>query len=403
MIRTVSAALFLALSSLVGAQSPAGLYDATVQINGQVIPFRFELSGNGSNLTGAFFNGDEKITSTGGRLENGMLHLNWDQFLAKLEATVKDGSIDGKYIGTIGPRNRGQFDFHATRHTVPSAAAAKNAPSIDGIWEIPTNSGKGEAAWRFVVQQSGADVKAAILRVDGDTGALTGTYRDGKFVLTHFDGQRSSVMEVAPAPDGTLNILQGKNKLTAFRPAEARAKGLPEPTDPNQHTKAKNPKEAFQFHFRDLNGKMVSNTDPQFAGKVVLIVVTGSWCPNCHDEAPFLAEMYRKYRARGLEVVALDFEEEEQLKDPARLRAFVKKYGIEYTVLLCGETSEAKDKLAVQAVNWNSWPTTFFLDRHGLVRAVHAGFPSNGSGKLFVDAKNEFAAQVEKLLSEPRP
>jgi hypothetical protein len=29
-------------------------------------------------------------------------------------------------------------------------------------------------------------VSAAILRVDGDTGALTGSFRDGKFVLSHF-------------------------------------------------------------------------------------------------------------------------------------------------------------------------------------------------------------------------
>jgi len=36
--------------------------------------------------------------------------------------------------------------------------------------------------------------------------------------------------------------------------------------------------------------------------------ITGSWCPNCHDEAPFLAELYRKYRSQGLEVVALSFE-----------------------------------------------------------------------------------------------
>jgi thiol-disulfide isomerase/thioredoxin len=91
---------------------------------------------------------------------------------------------------------------------------------------------------------------------------------------------------------------------------------------------------------------------------VVLINITGSWCPNCHDEAPFLAELDRKYRAQGLEIVALSFEEAEQLPNPRRLRAFIKKYGLDYTVLLAGETGEAKDKLT-QAVNWNAWPTTF--------------------------------------------
>jgi thiol-disulfide isomerase/thioredoxin len=90
---------------------------------------------------------------------------------------------------------------------------------------------------------------------------------------------------------------------------------------------------------------MVSNTDPRFQGKVLLVEVTGSWCPNCHDEAPFLAELYRKYKGRGLEIVSLSFEEADQLKDPTRLRAFVKKYGLEFPVLLGGDPDEAAAKL----------------------------------------------------------
>jgi len=62
-----------------------------------------------------------------------------------------------------------------------------------------------------------------------------------------------------------------------------------------------------------------------------------SWCPNCHDEAPFLEELYQKYHGLGLEVVALDFEPAEQIKSLSRARAFIKRYGIEYTYLIAGE------------------------------------------------------------------
>jgi thiol-disulfide isomerase/thioredoxin len=127
--------------------------------------------------------------------------------------------------------------------------------------------------------------------------------------------------------------------------------------------------------------------------------ITGSWCPNCHDEAPFLAEVYRKYRAQGLEIVALSFEEADQLKDPTRLRAFLARYGIEYTVLLGGTTDEAPAKLS-QALNWDAWPTTFFLGRDGRVRKVHTGFPSKASGDLYTQATREFTEQVEHLLAE---
>jgi hypothetical protein len=111
--------------------------------------------------------------------------------------------------------------------------------------------------------------------------------------------------------------------------------------------------------------------------------------------------LYRKYRSQGLEIVALSFEEEDQLKNPTRLRAFMKEYGIDYTVLLGGVPDERDAKLT-QPVNLNSWPTTFFLGRDGRVRFVHAGFPGPASGKLYHQAVQEFNAQVESLLAENR-
>jgi thiol-disulfide isomerase/thioredoxin len=143
----------------------------------------------------------------------------------------------------------------------------------------------------------------------------------------------------------------------------------------------------------------VSESDPRFRGKVVLVNITGSWCPNCHDEAPFLAELYRKYRDQGLEIVALSFEEAEQLKDPARLRAFVKQYGIEYTVLVGGEPGDIKAKLP-QAVNLNTWPATFFVGRDGLVQGAHAGFASKATGEEHIRVKAEFQQKIEALLAQ---
>jgi peroxiredoxin len=390
--------LFLALAAVACAQSIAGRYDGAIRVGDQTIPFRFELAGDAAHPQGVFFNGDERLSSSSGTLSNGTLSLAWDYLATKLEATLKDGVIDGQYIGSVGPRDKGAHAFHAVR-AAQAVPASPNAPSIGGLWIIPNNSPKGEKAWRFVVQQQGGEISAAILRVDGDTGAITGAYRDGKFRLSHFSGFRPTVMEVTLLGSGDLEILQnGKTKFTAVRAEQAEARGLPVPADPSAHTRVKDASEPFRFSFPDLNGKLVSNLDARFRNKVVLVEVTGSWCPNCHDEAPFLVDLYRRYHDRGLEIVSLSFEEADQLQDPVRLRAFVKKYGIEYTMLLCGEQDDAKTKLT-QADNWNSWPTTFFLGRDGRVAAVHAGFPSTGSGDLFRQAKADFVAQVERLLA----
>ncbi|HWF10976.1 MAG TPA: TlpA disulfide reductase family protein [Bryobacteraceae bacterium] len=379
--------------------SIAGLWDATITWNDAEIPFKLEISGSGSNVKGWFFNGDDREISNSGTFENGSLILNFDSYLAKLTATVKDGALDGEY----GPMLKKMSHIHAVRATAKSKADP-NPPSIAGQWDLNgINSSKGEKAWRLILRQNGGDIQGAILRVDGDTGTLTGSYKDGKFVLSHFSGARPALMIIQPERDGTMQVklsaLHGFSDMKAVRPEEARAKGLPEPTDADEHTSVKDPNQPFPFSFPDLNGKIVSNTDGRFRGKVVLINITGSWCPNCHDEAPFLAAMYDKYHAQGLEVVALSFEEADQLKNPTRLRAFIKEYGIKYTVLLGGETETAKEKLT-QAVNWDAWPTTFFVGRDGLVRGVHAGFPGPASGVLYKKETEEFTAKVEKLLAE---
>src|SRR5262249_8097110 len=147
--------------------------------------------------------------------------------------------------------------------------------------------------------------------------------------------------------------------MIARRPAEARAKGLAEPTDPANFTHMKNPDEPFHFSFPDLTGRVVSEKDARLRNKVVIVAIGGSWCPNCHDEAPFLMELYKRYRGLGLEVVSLSFEDGDQLTNPVRLRAFVKRYGIEYPVLLAGETAQLQEKVP-QAENLATYPTSFF-------------------------------------------
>jgi thiol-disulfide isomerase/thioredoxin len=265
---------------------------------------------------------------------------------------------------------------------------------------LAVKSSKGESAWRFLVRQNGAQVAATILRIDGDTGELAGRYQDGKYVLSHFSGARPALLIVEPDADGSLHLLMnGATEYTAVRPETAQAEGLPTPTDPEFHTGVKDPSERFLFAFPDVNGKLVTNNDPRFEDKVVVVSILGSWCPNCHDEAPFLAALYRKYHEQGLEIVGLSFEEAEQLADPVRLRAFVKKYGIEYPVLLCGMPEQATEKMP-QLDNFNAWPTTLFLGRDGRVKMVHAGFPSVGSGEVYEQTKKDVEAEVERLLAE---
>ena len=383
-----------------------GVWDAVVRYNDVDLPFRIELNGDGAGFAGSYLNGDVKVSSTSGKLEGSSFHLNFDHYLTQLDGTLKDGKIEGKFQNTSSRGGDVRASAFRAERVKPEAGATAAAPNIDGLWELPVDSPKGEKSWRFIVHQKGNEVSASILRVDGDTGALHGRYRDGKFVLAHFSGVRPLRVEITPKPDGTLQVAQfGRpgiaRDLVGYRPEVARAKGLPEPADFSKHTTVADPTKPFRFKFPDLAGNTVSSDDARFKDKVIVAVVTGTWCPNCHDEAQYLVKLHEKYRDRGLEVVALDFEEiAEQESGYKRARAFIEKYGVKYPYLLGGDPVEMWVQIP-QAVNLNSWPTTFFIGRDGLVKRVHSGFASPASGEFHRQAVEQFDETVRGLLAEP--
>src|SRR5947209_19232311 len=108
LIAIFSAALLMPSTSA-QRRPVTGLWDATVTVNGVDIPFRMEIAGEGPTLKGSFFNGDEKVTSTRGRLDGEDVKLDFDDYATKLEATLKDDRLEGRY--DRGPR--GFYPFQA--------------------------------------------------------------------------------------------------------------------------------------------------------------------------------------------------------------------------------------------------------------------------------------------------
>ncbi|MCU1320557.1 MAG: AhpC/TSA family protein [Acidobacteriaceae bacterium] len=411
-----------------------GRWDASLVNNGPAVPFRLDISGSGPTLKGTFYDGFKPYDgTTSASYQHGKLVLKAEHYLTTITATLKNGVLVGD-VTLQGPGFHLEYGLEAKRH-VDSSTQTENVPVIAGLWELPLEapSPKGERAFRLIARQNGADAEVSILRIDGDTGAYSGTYKDGKWILSHFDGSRPGAIEVSAKENGTLEVIQhnealkkaidgdspetktadasGKqygsaptesvasDKLIAYRPEVARAKGFAEPDNFNTHTTVRDANEKFAFRFPDSNGKLVSNDDPRFKGKVVLAVVTGTWCPNCHDEARFLVELDKKYRDKGLAIVALDFEEPEEQGKLTRERAFIQEYGVRYTYLIAGAPSEMWEKVP-QAVNLNTWPATIFVGRDGLVKGIHSGFASQASGEFNSQLQQEFTAKIEQLLAE---
>ena len=411
----LSLALVLAATHTPAARAASsidGLWDAMVVANGVDIPFRFEIATQGSTARGFFFEGDRKIESTAGTFSDGVLKLEYDYLNTTLELKVADDQLTGTYR-TNRPNARPQ-DVRMRRFA-PVEVGPQDPPSLAGTWEMrrvaeEVSAPRDTRTWHVFLRQSGAEFSGSILRVDGDTGTLVGHWRDGKLVLSHFAGERPNLFEATPNPDGTLAVTLNRNAhYLVVRTGEARAKGVPEPPDPSRYTNVKNPTEPFRFSFPDLAGKIVANTDALFQGKVVILSIGGSWCPNCHDEAPFLSELYRDYHARGLEIVGLMFENDPDPKvSIPRIRTFIKRHDVKYPMLLAGTTNPSPTTKTInealpEIVNFGAYPTAIYLGRDGRVRSVHAGFASPATGEEHVRLKKELRALVEQLLAEAPP
>jgi peroxiredoxin len=392
----------------------SGKWEGVATVRGQQVPLRLEIDGSASDLKAALINGGETASASSASFTDGRLLLNFDYFARTFDATLENGELTGTFGSSAA-----QTSGHSTArvpfvlHPAVAKTAEAGGPDIKGDWEIAVKSAKGESAWQLRVEPSAktTDIRAVIQRIDGDTGSLYGAWDGHEYRVSHFTAAGPALYSLTPQADGTLlvnNLLASEaqkaqqSDLVARRPAEARKENLAAPTESTEQTTVKDPSKRFVFSFPDLNGKVVSNTDPQFDGKVVIVAVGGSWCPNCHDEAPFLESLYKQFHGRGLEIVNLSFEEADQLKDPTRLRAFIARYGLTYTVLVAGTPDELAEKIP-QGEHLNCWPTSFILGRDGKVREVHAGFAGPANKPAHEALQKEVTTLVDGLLSEPVP
>jgi thiol-disulfide isomerase/thioredoxin len=117
-------------------------------------------------------------------------------------------------------------------------------------------------------------------------------------------------------------------------------------------------------------------------GKVVIINLWASWCPPCRAEMPALQEVYLANRDRGLEVLAVNTTYQDQ--ESAAI-AFVQEFGLTFPILM-ERTGDVSRQYLLRAM-----PSTFFVDREGVIRKVIIGGPMS---------KATLQTAVEELLQE---
>lgn len=139
-------------------------------------------------------------------------------------------------------------------------------------------------------------------------------------------------------------------------PLHAQSAGAPDFKAIPKLQELKDRQVAPDFSLPDPGGKKVSLQD--FRGKVVFLNFWATWCESCREEMPSMERLYREYKGKGLEIVAVNVKD----KRPDAL-AFVKELKLNYPVLM---DPEGEVGLLYGAFGL---PVTYLIDRKGVVLA----------------------------------
>jgi len=398
-MRNLLPAALLALALPAAAEfDPAGLWHAKLSpTESHPVEFQVRIAKKGSALSATLINGTASEPFSGVRWDGSTLTLEMAHYDAKIVASPKGEGLEGSFTRIVASGTR-EFPFSASRKAPPAPAVKKRGVSVAGTWavEIAREGGKSESVVALF-SQKGTAVTGTMATSSGDYGPLHGTFDGERLVLSVFNGVFVYRFTAELLPDGTL-----AGEFRAGKSPPADWKGTKKPSASLEAgPAAKEPEKPFVFALPDLDGKTVSSTDSRFAGKAMIVTAMGTWCPNCHDEAPVLEELFSKYRAKGLEVVAMTYEYTDDLERNRRLISqFRQRSGVTYPILWAGATKEsASSPLFLRVDGPRAFPTTLFLDRQHRIVGIHSGFDGPATGDRFTKLKKEWEEKVRTLLS----
>lgn len=382
-----------------------GSYRATVELpGGKLVPFGLDVAREEKGLVLYLLNGEERVRVDEVQAGAGRFTAHVPGYETTLGAEVRGGELHGEVVLTEagGKPRRLPFEARLGETWRFFAEALPSNADFAGRWQVTlTDAAGGRSEAVALLGQQFERVTGTVLTPTGDERFLAGEAHDEELRLSRFDGGGIVLYEGRLDAQGRLtgrtwSAAGDERRFVATRNPDASIEASA------VATRLQDPAAGFHFSFKDPDGRVVASTDPRFAGKVLLVNLAGSWCPNSHDEAALLSALYRQYRSRGLEVVSLMFERHAGFEPAAAaVRRFRIAHGLEYPTLVAGVFDRPGPAPALpQLEGVAALPTAIFIDRSGRVRRIHTGFAGPAAGLAHELLVQDFSATLAGLLAE---
>ena len=370
------------------------------------LPFLFEVKYTNDTLFKiALMNGDERIwvaeedITIGRNKETGKdtILIKFPVFGSYIRAIYRERVMEGEWVVPAKSLSIPFIAHYGQSHRFTTLTKKPNT-DLTGNWECNfdlNNEKPYKAVGEF--KQTGNILRGTFRTETGDYRYLDGEVQADKFYLSCFDASHAFLFEGKIKPDGTLNGLF-RSGITGQEVWEAKKNETFQLRDANTLTTLKNDNQNIDFTFPNAEGKPIGLKD--YAGKVKVIQIMGTWCPNCRDETNFLIDYLTKNTNNNLAVMALAFERNADIAT-TQVTTYKKKMNVPYEILIAGTTTKKDD--AAKALPFLNgvvaYPTMIFLDKKNKVRRIHTGFDGPATSK-YGEFEKEFDTLVKKMLSE---
>ncbi|MGN8070875.1 peroxiredoxin [Mucilaginibacter sp. SG564] len=387
-----------------------GVWRGVFTVAESKVPFNFELKGkDAEHAVFTLLNGTRRDDFHVKQIGKDSVFIKMNTYDAALVAKVEDdGTLNGEYRSLVPGFRGNSLPFTAEygksyRFVEPGKDIAP-AANLTGKWELKVYSKDQVPNKVAILKQTGNKLTGVIMQVTGDSRELEGTVQGDEFELSGFTGPSPKIYKGKINADGTLSgeIGQGIYDNTKFDAIKDDRAELP---DPYKLTYLKEGYKKLDFTFPDLTGKPVSLSDAKYKGKVTIIEIVGTWCPNCTDQTVFLSPWFNKNHNRGVEAIAIGFEQKDSLKYAQyTLGKLKEKYNIKYDILFGGLADKKLVSQKLPALNkFVAFPTTIIIDRKGDVREIYTGYTGTVTGKYYQDYEKKFNKLLDELIAEPAP
>ncbi|TSD65072.1 TlpA family protein disulfide reductase [Inquilinus sp. KBS0705] len=371
---------------------------------GNQIPFNFEVNNAGNKQELAIINSSEHFKVPDVTTKGDSVFIRMPLFDSEFKLKLAGNTLTGNWVKHLA-NNDVLTPFTATAGTAYRFLEKPEAPAqnVSGRWSAIIGDGDGRDTTVGEFVQTGNKVTGTFLTTTGDYRFLEGTVSGDDLYLSCFDGGHAFLFTAKVKDDNTITdgkFFSGYSGGTVWAAVKDENAKLP---DAYSLSALKPGYKKIDFSFKDINGKTVSLNDARYKNKVVIVQILGSWCPNCMDETAYMVNYYKKYKAKGVEVIGLAYERTTDFARSQKALSQIKnRFNVPYPLLITGYTSDRVEtaKSLPMLTKVVGFPTTIIIDKSGDVRKIHTGFSGPGTGEHYTEFVNEFEKLTDDLLAE---